>query len=380
MKKKIVFFAVMFCCAFNAINAVAQNGIRIEPTQASGFAKETNLPQAVNERLVQFFTKYKIFDVADRKNLPEYENEIALSESAGFAESGIIEAGNFKSAQYFLHSKITSIDNDVYRVTLELAQTRTATVLASATEYGTANDIKNSVAVNKALEKLLSQANMVLPNEAIAELRAGTSEYTIAKRFAAGVKFGAGFQINNADADAVGKGFSPKEKSNVAFIFDVYAAFRFNQFFSLQAGLNIVANNGMEIDGLKGNGNQRLKAKFSYTSLDVPLLVRFDFLQNPFAVGIVAGPYISIPVSKVKLDAGSLGASSLDSTGIAVGIALGITATTPKVWRGRFIFDVRYINDFMPLKVREDFGGGTQDANIMIRRAVNLTAGYEFSF
>lgn len=380
MKRKVAIIIIIFCCTLNAINAAAQNGIRIEPTQASGFAKETNLPQLIDERLAQFFTKYKIFDVADRKNLPEYENEIALSESAGFAESGIIEAGNFKSAQYFLHSKITSIDNDVYRITLELALTQTATVLASATEYGTGNDIKNSVTVNKALEKLLSQANIVLPNEAIAELRAGTSEYTIAKRFAAGVKLGAGFQINNANEDAVGTGFSPKEKSNVAFIFDVYAAFRFNRFFSLQAGLNIVANNGMEIDGLKGNGNQRLKAKFSYTSLDVPLLVRFDFMQNPFAVGLVAGPYISIPVSKVELDAGSFGTSSLDSAGIAVGIALGITATTPKVWRGRFVFDVRYINDFMPLKVREDFGGGTQDANIMIRRAVNLTAGYEFSF
>ena len=42
-------------------------------------------------------------------------------------------------------------------------------------------------------------------------------------------------------------------------------------------------------------------------------------------------------------------------------------------------FDMRYLNDFKSLYVYEDFGDGLQEANICIRRSVNVTVGYEVS-
>jgi hypothetical protein len=60
--------------------------------------------------------------------------------------------------------------------------------------------------------------------------------------------------------------------------------------------------------------------------------------------------------------------------GITVGFVLGY-----KLGPGSLAADVRYINDFGSLHVREDFGEGIEDANICIRRSINITVGYEFS-
>jgi hypothetical protein len=91
----------------------------------------------------------------------------------------------------------------------------------------------------------------------------------------------------------------------------------------------------------------------------------------------VLGPYISFPVSKLNLTIAS-GGSAMDMNGFTYGITGGF-ALGYKLGPGYLTADVRYLNDFGSLSVREDFGGGLQDANILIRRSINVTVGYEFS-
>jgi hypothetical protein len=130
-------------------------------------------------------------------------------------------------------------------------------------------------------------------------------------------------------------------------------------------------NNGMEISG---HGNA---VKIAYPTIDIPLLVRCNFIQAPLVVGVAIGPYISFPAGKLNLTRGSQG-SALDMNGYTFGIAGGFTLGY-KIGPGHLTAEVRYLHDFNSLYVREDFGEGLEDKNILIRRSINVTAGYEFS-
>jgi hypothetical protein len=88
-----------------------------------------------------------------------------------------------------------------------------------------------------------------------------------------GGRLGAGFEINTADEDMVESGYSPKERSNTAFNAAPYGAYRFNDLWLVQAELNLMLNNGMEISG-QGN-----TVKIDYPTLDIPLLVRWNFIR-----------------------------------------------------------------------------------------------------
>jgi TolB-like protein len=189
--------------------------------------------------------------------------------------------------------------------------------------------------------------------------------------FLIGARLGAGFEINTADEDMVGSGYSPKEQSNTAFNGTLYGAYRFNDVWSAQAELNLMLNNGMEISG------QGSVVRIDYTTIDIPALVRWNFIQVPVVAGFIIGPYISFPAGRLNLSADDSGAA-LDMRGYTLGITGGF-ALGYRFGPGSLAADVRYLNDFGSLYVREDFGEGMQDANICIRRSINITVGYEFS-
>jgi TolB-like protein len=190
-------------------------------------------------------------------------------------------------------------------------------------------------------------------------------------RFSIGVRLGPGFEINTADEDMVGTGYSPKEKSNIAFNAALYVGFRVNNKWSIQPELNFIVNNGMEVSG------QGYTVKIDYTTLDIPLLIRWDFILSPVRAGVVLGPYLSLPIGKLNLSVGDSG-SALDTVGITYGATAGFIIGY-KVGPGYLTGDIRFLHDFGSLMVREDFGDGLQDAKIGIRRSINLTFGYEFS-
>jgi hypothetical protein len=191
--------------------------------------------------------------------------------------------------------------------------------------------------------------------------------------FLIGARLGVGFEINTADEDMIGTGFTPKEKSNTAFSASLYGAFKFTHMWSIQPEANFMTNNGMEISGLG------YMYKIDYQTIDIPLLVRFNFLQKtPFLAGIVIGPYISIPIGRLNFQYNGAN-PNLDIKGIAYGIAGGFSLAF-KLGPGHLVGDIRYINDFNSLKIYEnEYGSTFQDQNILIRRSINLTFGYELS-
>jgi hypothetical protein len=137
------------------------------------------------------------------------------------------------------------------------------------------------------------------------------------------------------------------------------------------AGSDFMLNNGMEISG-QGN-----TITIDYPTLDIPLLVRWNFILKPVLAGIVLGPYISLPLGRLNLSVGDKG-SALDTTGYTFGATGGFVIGI-KAGPGYITGDLRFLYDFSSLKVQEDFGDGMQDVNIEIRRSINLTIGYELS-
>jgi hypothetical protein len=192
--------------------------------------------------------------------------------------------------------------------------------------------------------------------------------------FAVGARLGVGFEINSGNADMVGDGRDgdplPSEESTIAFNPALFFAFKFNDRFGLQAELNVMTNNGIIAtypDGKKVNA--------AYTSLDIPILLYYNIVVNPVIVRVFAGPYAAIPVGKINVSMPGLsGEAGIKNTGHMFGIAGGFDEGF-KIGPGNIIGDFRYINDFNDNTI--DFNG--DELKGFLRRAINITVGYEFS-
>ena len=285
--------------------------------------------------------------VVERRNIEPVLREQEFQYSGDVDENSMVSLGHLLGADSIITGSGENMA-DYYRMNFTMLSVETAEVLMR---------LSVNVRYDAAMTRLLSG-------------RAAAAEIG-STHFMAGLRLGAGFEINTADEDMTGEGYSPKEKSNTAFNVTLCGAFRFNPAWSIQPEINLMLNNGMEISG------QGTTITIAYPTLDIPLLVRWNFIRAPLVAGIVLGPYISIPIGKLNLSFDDQGAA-LDTGGYTFGIAGGF-ALGLKAGPGHISADVRYINDFNALYVREDFGYGVEDANICVRRSVNLTIGYEFS-
>ncbi|GHV60329.1 hypothetical protein AGMMS49587_01280 [Spirochaetia bacterium] len=140
--------------------------------------------------------------------------------------------------------------------------------------------------------------------------------------------------------------------------------------------LNFMFGQGIK---LKGSGlASGYDAVLKYSSLDIPLLVRYAFINKPVVFGLQAGPYISIPFG---LKASGNGAEYMgidgdfDSGGALGGITVGAFVGYP-LGPGKIIGDVRFLTDFGTLKAHES----GFDFTVSHRAGINLTFGYEISF
>jgi hypothetical protein len=286
--------------------------------------------------------------VVDRQNTEAVHAEQEYQYSGYVDEESAVSLGHELGASAII---LGSGENmvDYYRFNFRMLSVETREILARFSV-----NVKYDPAMRRLLDERAAHSSGI-----------GTTHFMI------GGRLGAGFEINTADEDMVGDGYSPKEKSNIAFNAALYGAYRFNDVWSVQAEMNLMLNNGMEISG------QGSTIRIDYTTIDIPVLVRWNFMQSPVVAGIVLGPYISLPAGKLNLSVNDRGAA-LDMEGYTLGIAGGFVLGY-KLGPGSLAADVRYINDFGSLHVREDFGEGMQDANICVRRSINITVGYEFS-
>ena len=120
-----------------------------------------------------------------------------------------------------------------------------------------------------------------------------------------------------------------------------------------------------------------------YTSLDIPILVRYNILNAAAIFGVKAGPHISIPLGRVQVNESwrtlfseerLIDEFAIDSIA-SFGLTTGIFAAFP-VRRGRIVIDLRFIFDFNSLEAYE-WGVNSE---FMQRRALAISVGRQRTF
>lgn len=120
--------------------------------------------------------------------------------------------------------------------------------------------------------------------------------------------------------------------------------FRYNlPFFSslgFQTELDVVARNGIKI---VDDGYTQRTMIMSYTSLELPLLITYDFALGPVCLTLLAGPHISFPLGTMKAEINTepQEPASIDSKAL-VGITVGTAVAIP-VGPGAIVTDIRYM-------------------------------------
>jgi hypothetical protein len=184
----------------------------------------------------------------------------------------------------------------------------------------------------------------------------------------AGAKLGgvAGFHGWHSDI----KTYLGKEPdSNFNFTFGAFGAYTIIDNLSIQVELDFMLNQGGTV---KAFG--LVDVDIEYNSLDIPVLIKYAFLQEPLIVGVAAGPQLSIPIGDIKISGAGM-SEDVESDGITFGAVAGVYAGYP-LGPGSITGDIRFLFDFSELKGKDAAGS----AGILTRRGLVFTLGYEFSF
>ena len=148
----------------------------------------------------------------------------------------------------------------------------------------------------------------------------------------------------------------------------------------IQTGLDVLANNGYKVEAAKTISEKTYSASISatYTSLELPILITYDIGLGPVTLTLLLGPNISFPINKMKVTTALNSSSATDEWNIANKAIFGITggaAVALRLGPGSLVTDIRYTNDFTPVK------GGEKDSenpmDLFTRRALALSLGYQ---
>ena len=204
--------------------------------------------------------------------------------------------------------------------------------------------------------------------------------------FSAGVRGGIGIGFNDFTSDMrdlIEDVFETKNYKVESMLHPVIAAYGYYTFapnMAVQFEANFMINQG--IKAVYSESIYDLSWDFMYMSLDIPVMFRYTFLNAPVSVGLLAGPYISIPISQLEtgmtikwggVDMGSIPVDKLDMEGFGFGATAGVFVGYP-LGPGSIIGDLRFLFDFVHPKLK-----GATDP-FMNRRALNITVGYEMTF
>ena len=193
-----------------------------------------------------------------------------------------------------------------------------------------------------------------------------------------GGRIGPVFGVHNAvdlEGIDIGTGTVARE-SNVLFNFNftLYVSYAIIDNVMIQAEANVMFNQGYELR-MPFAGFDSRRGRLTYTSIDIPILLRYNFLDFPLAFGVQAGPHISVPLGRGILSGAGFRERFYIDTFATFGLTTGFFSGTP-VGPGRIVGDLRFIVDFNALEAQM---WGTA-MHIMRRRAFVISLGYEVTF
>lgn len=191
------------------------------------------------------------------------------------------------------------------------------------------------------------------------------------QKISLGVRAGAAIGFNKAHVDMIGEGITAKEESLMAFAPAVSLGYRLTDAFTAQLEMILSMNGGMTVSGMGSS------ITVSFSSMEIPAIVKFSVITNPVELAIFAGAYASFPMSQVTVE-NPYGAASVNPSGYALGALAGFEVGVP-AGPGRVFVDARYMKDFDSLYVEDDFGEGIIKQGVLDRATANVSLGYAFA-
>ncbi len=203
------------------------------------------------------------------------------------------------------------------------------------------------------------------------------------QRFAVGARAGMAIEINKAHEDMVGTGVRPSESSPKSFMPTFVFGYNVMDTVRIQVEISYIKDNGIDINDMvveDGDDKYITDTVIRYSSIEIPIIAAWNFIQNPVSVSVFAGAYVSLPVSAVNMDITfqqvDVGASgALDVVGIGYGVLAGFEAGFV-VGPGKVVVDGRFCYDISHIKASGDLLGGEQ--GLLYRKYIGVTAGYMF--
>jgi hypothetical protein len=329
----------------------------------------------VDELTTLFINNGKLI-VVDRKNLSLIDEEIDYQMSGEVDEETIQEIGHKLGAESIVFGFGEDM-GDYYHIRFRTLEVARAVAQSQLSQNVTKDD---------PFERLI-QGN-----------KFGKGAVLSTKKFVFGGQLGAGFGLNSLDSEFKKDYFEPDVKSNTNFLASVYGTYNVNTLFAVQVEFNFMINNGVTIDGYdqvkldeEDNSGEyvwdwdecEIDDKFTYVSLDIPLLARFNFRPKSFLlVSGLIGPYFSIPLgdlkNKFEYPNDSSGNDTRDDkiTNVMIGILAGINVGY-NLGPGYITAGFRFMNNFNPVKA--DYWD-EREVKIFTRRVLSISLGYEIWF
>lgn len=216
----------------------------------------------------------------------------------------------------------------------------------------------------------LASAQITIGAKGIFTLNAGTKGTEDFEKSLPNIDLGALASLSTKPEMVIGGGGGLFVRYNMPFLSSL----------GIQTGLDVLANNGYKVNGTftLGSVENSSTVTATYTSLELPILVTYDIGLGPVTLTLLLGPNISFPINKMKVTTALNSSSATDEWNIANKAIFGITggaAVALRLGPGSLVTDIRYTNDFTPVK------GGEKDSenpmDLFTRRALALSLGYQ---
>jgi len=201
-----------------------------------------------------------------------------------------------------------------------------------------------------------------------------------AGKFALGARIGFQVGINAMQDDYknwIDKGFSPSLKSQPLpnFVLVFLGEYGFTNQLGLQTEFNFNIAQGQEA---RADSSYE---QMTYSSLDIPILLKVNFLNSDNRFGILAGPYLTFPLGKVTTKYSGIvdryGRNIPDESNPIETPNLGFTAGLYGSFLKYILVDLRFITDFGVSK--EKFDNGTY-FKFMRRQGIIFSIGGQYTF
>jgi len=293
--------------------------------------------------------------VLDRGNIEAIVKELELQTSGLIDDDQAVSIGHMLGAKMIIAAKASNIVSS-YHLDVQLIDIET-TLVKRHLVY----DIK----FDTAFRNILS----------------GSSDNIGSQKIGIGFRGGMSFEFNKAHEDMVGTGARPAEESPKGFVPTLTAFYKVLDTLKIQLELSYLKN-GIDIYGFYDDSTGRIfNIDIRYSTLDIPILVAWNFIQKPLSVDIFAGAYVSIPVSTCNIvyeikDEQKKIQGSVDVTGLVFGVVGGFDAGF-RLGPGNLLLDARFFYDLMPSKAKGELLGD-EPQGLIYRKGIVVSAGYVF--